>query len=248
MGSCMVEKFKHYIDLTKDEENLIKSLEEREENYKSGDIIRRKGGSADDLIVLKSGWAFISNQLDQNIRSIFNVKLHGDIIGISELSFDKYLYDFVALTDVTICPFPKKNLNEIFAKSERLSRVFYTILSREQSILYERIVSIGRRTALEKVAHFMVEISVRLGMLGMSIDKKFDFPIRQEHIADILGLSSIHVNRSMNELKRHGYIEYDRTSLTILDKEKLLSLANFNELFLQKPNISWHNHKTDVAA
>ncbi len=244
----MVEKFKHYIHLTEDEESLLKSLEEREESYKSGDIVRKQGESADDLIILKSGWAFISNQLDQNIRSIFNVKLHGDIIGISELSFDKYLYDFVALTDVTICPFPKKNLNDIFTQSERLSRVFYTILSREQSMLYERIVSIGRRTALEKVAHFMVEISIRLGMLGMDIDKKFDFPIRQEHIADILGLSSIHVNRSMNELKRHGYIEYNRSSLTILDKEKLLSLANFNELFLLNPNVEWHDYKKEIAA
>ena len=248
MGSCMVEKFKHYIHLTQDEQDLLKSLEEREEHYKSGDLVRKKGESADDLIILKSGWAFISNQLDQNIRSIFNVKLHGDIVGISELSFDKYLYDFVALTDITICPFPKKNLNEIFTKSERLSRVFYTILSREQSMLYERIVSIGRRTALEKVAHFMVEISVRLGMLGMDTEKKFDFPIRQEHIADLLGLSSIHVNRSMNELKRHGYIEYDRSSLTILDREKLLSLANFNHLFLQNPDVNWHDYTKDVAA
>ena len=64
----------------------------------------------------------------------------------------------------------------------------------------------------------------------------------------LLGLSSIHVNRSMNELKRHGYIEYDRSTLTILDKEKLMSLANFNELFLQKPNVTWHDQEQSKAA
>jgi len=241
MGSCMAEKFKHYIDLTQEEERLIISLEERKESYKAGEIIRKKGERATDLIVLKSGWAFISNQLDQNIRSIFNVKLHGDIIGISELSFDKYLYDVVALTDVEICPFPKEHLNSIFTESERISRAFYTILSREQSLLYERIVSIGRRTALEKVAHLMIEISARLEVLCVDTNIRFEFPLRQEHVADILGLRSIHVNRSMNELKRHGYIEYDRTTLTIKDKQKLINLANFNELFLQKPNVNWHH-------
>ncbi len=248
MGSCMAEKFKHYIDLTDAEEELIVSLEESKETYMAGEIIRKRGESADNLIVLKSGWAFISNQLDQNIRSIFNVKLHGDVIGISELSFDKYLYDFVALTDVVICPFPKEHLNNIFTESERVSRAFYTILSREQSLLYERIVSIGRRTALEKVAHFIIEISTRLNMLCIDTSKSFEFPIRQEHIADILGLSSIHVNRSMNELKRHEYIRYDRSSLTILDKEKLINLANFNEMFLQKPNTKWHNNEMFEAA
>jgi len=248
MGSCMVQKFKHYIDLTSEEEKLIVALEERQESFKAGEIIRHKGDVSEELFILKDGWAFTSNQLDQNIRSIFNIKLHGDIIGISELSFGKYLYDFVALTDVTVCPFPKENLNDIFTKSERISRAFYTILSREQAMLYERIVSLGRRTALEKVAHLIIEVSARLSTLNVDVTKSFEFPIRQEHIADILGLSSIHVNRSMNELKRHKYIEYNRSSLTILDREKLLSLANFNELFLQKPNIDWHHSENQKAA
>ena len=244
----MVEKFKHYIELTKDEENLIIALEERKEFFKAGETIRRKGDNADELYILHSGWAYTSTQLDQNIRSIFNIKLHGDIIGVSELSFDKYLYDFVALTDVTVCPFPKNHLHEMFSKSERINRAFYTILSREQAMLYERIVSLGRRTALEKVAHLIIEISVRLSFLCIDIDKSFKFPVRQEHIADVLGLSSIHVNRSMNELKRHGYIDYNRSTLTIIDKEKLLNLANFNEMFIQKPDIKWHHEDESKAA
>lgn len=248
MGSCMVQKFKHYIELTEEEEKLIISLEERQETFKAGEVIRKIGDVSDELYILKDGWAFTSNQIDQNIRSIFNVKIHGDVIGISELSFGKYLYDFVALTDVTVCPFPKQNLNEIFTESERVSRAFYTILSREQAMLYERIISLGRRTALEKVAHFIIEISVRLSTLEVDVTKSFEFPIRQDHIADILGLSSIHVNRSMNELKRHSYIKYDRNFLTILDREKLLSLANFNELFIQKPNVDWHHSQPEKAA
>jgi CRP-like cAMP-binding protein len=244
----MVEKFRHYIDLTEEEEKLILTLEENKEHYKYGEKIRRKGDKAECLYIIKEGWAFTSATIDHDVRSIFNIELEGDIVGVSELSFNKNLFDITALTDTVVCPFPKTHLNDLFSKSDRLSRLFYTILSREQSMLYERIISLGRRTALEKVAHLILEISVRLSVRNISIKDRFHFPIRQEHIADLLGLSSIHVNRSMNELKRHGYIEYDRTSLKILDRERLFNLANFNPLFLQKPDISWHHFDQKKAA
>lgn len=240
MGHCMVEKLGHYCDLSEDEKNLVLSLEEKEEDYTYGEVIRKQGSSADELYIIKNGWAIISSSIDNDVRSIFNIKLPGDVVGISEISFPKYLYDFTALTNVTVCPFPKENLDDIFKKSDKLNRVFYSILSREQSILYERIISLGRRTALEKVAHLIIEVAVRLGGLGHSMEGKIPFPVRQEHVADILGLSAIHVNRSMNELKRHGYIEYDRNSITLKDKDRLFNLADFNPLFLQKPDTRWH--------
>jgi CRP-like cAMP-binding protein len=237
----MAQKFQHFVDLNDEERKLIEQLEEREEHYKQGERIRRQGDISDDLFILKSGWIFSSYSLDQNVRSIFDVHLHGDVIGLSELSFQHALYDMTALTEVTICPFPKSNLHKIFQKSDKLNRTFFAIVSREQSMLYERIVSLGRRTALEKVAHFLIEISVRLNQLDIDTSGSFKFPIKQEHVADLLGLSAIHVNRSMNELKRHGYIEYDRTSLKLLDKDRLFSLAGFNQQFLEKPSSDWHN-------
>ncbi len=235
MGSCMVEKFKFYIDLNEEEIELLLSLEETKENYRAGQIIAKQGDEIEKIYIVSKGWAYISTQLDQNIRSIFDVKMNGDFSGISEVSFDKHLYNFIALTDMVVCPFPKEHLDKLFQSKPKLGHAFYAVLSREQAILYERIASLGRRTALEKIAHFIIELSVRKNIIGNSVKNEFSFPITQESIADLLGMSTIHVNRSMNELKRHNYIRYDRTKIRILDYDRLLNLANFNRNFLQQP-------------
>ncbi len=240
MGSCMVEKFRHYIELSDDEEALLLRLEEKKVKYKSGETIRGKGHESEDIYTISDGWTYIANTIDQGTRSVFDLKLNGDFVGLGEISFDNYLYDFVALTDVEVCPFPKQHLNEIFKKSEKLNRTFYSIISREQAILFERLISLGRRNALEKVAHLILEFSTRKSAFGVDIEGSFEFPIKQDLIADMLGLSNIHVNRSMNELKRHKYIDYDRRNIQILDKQRLINLANFNVNFLKRPDVSWH--------
>lgn len=240
MGTCIVKKLQLYADLSEDDKKLLMALQEEEEDFKAGEIIRKKGENSDHIYVVKHGWAYLSLTIDKDIRSIFDLKMDGDFVGINELSFNESLYDLVALTNVTVCPFPRKNLDIIFGKSRTLSRAFYSILSRQQALIYERIVSLGRRTALEKVAHLILEIALRYGNgIGIDASEKIDFPIRQEHLGDLLGLSSVHINRSMNELKRHGYITYDRNSLQLLDLDRLFNLANFNPLFLEKPFQDW---------
>lgn len=247
MGSCMVGRFRHYFSLTPEEENLLLRLEEKQIEYRAGETIRAKGENCDDIYIVRDGWTIISTQLDKDVRSIFDVRLNGDIAGIGEISFEHALYDFIALTDAVICPFPRDHLSTLFRESEALARTFYTILSRDQSLLYERFISLGRRTALEKLAHFIIEISMRLQMSGHAISDHFPFPLRQDDLADLLGLSAVHVNRSMNELKRHGYIAYDKHEFVIREYDRLLRIADFNPQFLHTPQTHWHHQKKDGA-
>ena len=235
MGSCIVEKFRHYTDLTKSEESLLSRLEEEKKTFKAGQIISQKGHHSDHLYTIYDGWTYISSTVDTDIRSIFDIRLEADFVGVSEISFDKKLYDFVALTDVTVCPFPKDHLDDILRQSDNLRNVLLLIISREQAMMYERIISLSRRTAMEKVAHFLCETSVRLGMIGGHPQHEFDFPLRQDHIADILGLSSVHTSRSMTTLKKNGYIDYTRSKLVIKDAKKLFNLAYFSKEFLLDP-------------
>lgn len=248
MGSCMVGRFRHYYGLTPGEEELLLRLEEKRIKYRAGETIRAKGENCDDIYIVRQGWTIISTQLDKEVRSIFDVRLDGDIAGISEISFEYALYDFIALTDVEVCPFPRDHLSILFRESETLARTFYSILSRDQSLLYQRFISLGRRTALEKLAHFIIEISIRLQMSGHENTNHFHFPLRQDDLADLLGLSAVHVNRSMNELKRHGYIAYDKHEFTIRDYNRLLRIADFDPQFLLQPKTQWQHHKGDGVA
>ena len=241
MDSCIVEKFKNFIDLTEDEKALLVSLEETKTHYTQGENIILKGEESRDIFVISDGWASISSSLDKNETSILDYRMSGDVAGISELSFDYSLYDLKALTDLEVCPFPKKSLSEMVRKAERLCTTFYSILSREQSILYERIISLGRRTAIEKVAHFILELSIRSLMINATHKEEFFWPFDQQSLADALGISSKQVNRSLKELRDNEYIDYSRKTLKIVDREKLQALSGFNEQFLQPPNVNWND-------
>ena len=114
MGSCMVEKFKYYIDLNDDDIDLLLTLEESKEHYRAGQTINKRDNDVKEIFIISEGWSVISTKLDQNVRSVFDVKLNGDFVGMGEVSFPKHLYDLVALTDVVVCPFPKDHLDAIF--------------------------------------------------------------------------------------------------------------------------------------
>ncbi len=232
MGSCIIEKFGYYTQLTKEEKSLLSHLEENKITYKPGEKIRAKGDGFKDLYIIYDGWTIVSSTLDDNIRSIFDFRINADFVGISELSFNKQLYDFHAITETTVCPFPKSHLDEMFDYSQKLRDVFLLIISREQAICYERITSIARRTAVEKVSHFILEVALRFNMIGGTLKETFDMPLKQADIGDILGLSYVHVSRAMNTLKDNGYIAYTRRTVSILNREKLMTLSAFNPQFL----------------
>lgn len=237
MGSCIIEKFGHYAELTESEKKILARLEDKKIDYKAGERVRSKGDGFDDLYIIFDGWAIVSSTLADNLRSIFDIRINGDFVGTSEMSFDHRLYDFHALTDVTVCPFPKSHLDDMFNASEKLRDIFFLVLSREQAISCERIISIGRRTAVEKVAHFILETALRFDMVGGKPKRTFDFPLKQVDIADILGLSPVHVSRAMTNLKENNYITYNRSTMTIIDEEKLLTLSGFNSQFLENTKI-----------
>lgn len=90
---------------------------------------------------------------------------------------------------------------------------------------YGRLADMGRRSALGRVAHLLLELEDRLSQKQMSKDGQFDFPARQEHLADAVGLTTVYVNRTLDRLRRLGMIEYDRDLMKILDREKLDAIA-----------------------
>lgn len=235
MTHCLIHKFSYYTDLNKDERALLLQLEDRKISYKAGECIAAKGDPCDHLYILHDGWAYVSSTLDVKLRSIFDVRLNADFVGLSDLAFQHHLHDFYALTNVVVCPFPKKNLGAMFDQSPKLRDVFLLILSREQAIAKERVISIGRRTAIERVAHFLMELNVRHSLLYPSEDTVFDFPLTLDHMGDLLGLSPVHVSRSMSMLKENGYITYNRTRVKILQMDKLITMSGFNPVFLEKP-------------
>ncbi|GAB4183256.1 MAG: Crp/Fnr family transcriptional regulator [Wenzhouxiangellaceae bacterium] len=234
MDSCIVGQFQRLANISDKEISLLRTLEENAESYQPDVIIQHEDQPSKHFYTIRKGWAYSSRILADGDRQILDIFLPGHIMGLREIGFNKSTYRFVTLTQAEICPFPKARLTEIFNESPRLTDLFFLVIAREQSILAERIINLGRRSAAQKLAHFVIETKVRL---GNTIDE-FDLMLSQELLGDTLGLSSVHISRTFKFLRDRGLIERDGNRVKIVDLEALMEFADFNPCYLEQ-DVQW---------
>lgn len=157
-NSCIIKHFSHYCSLSEDEKKLLITLEESPTDIKSGTILWEMGAPANEFCTLKSGWAYSYRHLENGDRQILEVFLPGDIIGLREFAFSQRLENVRMIDDGVICHFPHKRMLEIFRQSLPLTSVMFAIGSRQQALMTERLVTLARRSARQKMAHFLYEM------------------------------------------------------------------------------------------
>ncbi|WP_235040959.1 Crp/Fnr family transcriptional regulator [Vreelandella profundi] len=230
--SCIISHFSHYCSLTDEERKLLIALEESPTDIKSGALLWEVGDIANEFCTLKSGWAYSYRHLENGDRQILEVFLPGDIIGLSEFAFSQRLESVRMIDDGVICHFPHKRLLEIFRQSLPLTSVMFAISSRQQALLTERLITLARRSARQKMAHFLYEMYLRLRQTNPDISNQFRLPLSQEQLADVLGLSPVHVSRTFTALSDDGLVFRDRHHLTIPDLQALSAEGEFDSRYL----------------
>lgn len=230
--SCIIRHFSHYCSLTEEEKQLLDSLEQSPTDIKAGALLWEVGASADEFCTIRSGWAYSFRHLENGDRQILEVFLPGDIIGLREFAFSQRLDSVRMITDGVICHFPHRRMLEIFRQSLTLTSVLFAISSRQQALLTERLVNIARRTAKQKMAHFLHEMYLRLRQTNRDIGGQFRLPLSQEQLADILGLSPVHVSRTFSALNEEGLVFRDRHHVTIPDLDALATEGEFDDCYL----------------
>lgn len=228
--SCIVHQFQRFAEkLTESEQQLLSRLEQDPRSYDADQEMAAVGCDSNKFFTLRSGWACSIRTLADGQRQILDIFLPGQIIGLREISFSRNLSEIRTLTDVVACPFPRQRLTEIFDQAPRLTDLFFLIMAREQSMLIERVINIGRRNAAERLAHFLVEIQTRLAIRSLA----FTLPMNQTLIADALSLSSVHVSRTFKQLRELGFVENQNGDIQILDLEGLIDFSGFDRSYLE---------------
>lgn len=227
--SCIVHQFQRFSELTGAEQKLLSHLEQDPRSYDADQEMAAAGGDADKFFTLRSGWACSIRTLADGQRQILDIFLPGQILGLREISFNRNLSEIRSLTDVVACPFPRQRLTAIFDQAPRLTDLFFLIMAREQSMLIERVINIGRRNAAERLAHFLVEIQTRLAIRSLA----FTLPMNQTLIADTLSLSSVHVSRTFKQLREMGFVENQNGEIEIIDLDGLIDFSGFDRSYLE---------------
>lgn len=230
--SCIIRHFRHYCELSSADKSLLHELEKSPTEVCAGQALWQEHDKASEFCTISRGWAFSYRDFSDGSRQILEVFLPGDIVGLREFAFSQRLTGVMMIDDGIVCHFPHRRLSEIIHQSSKLTTVLFAIASRHQALLTERLVSLARRSAHEKLAHFLYEMYLRLLQTGVIDDGHFRLPLSQEQIADALGLSTVHVSRTFSAFREEGLVLRERHKITLLDSDALARVAEFDSRYL----------------
>ena len=185
------------------------------------------------LFTLYAGWAFRYKTMSDGRRQILNFLLPGDFIGLQQEFSDGPMHGVEAITPASLCIFPHEGLWELFRQYPGLGYSLTWLSAREESFVDDSLLTAGRRNATERVAMLLVHLYrrvERMGLVHMDVDGvggSIEFPINQQHIADNLGLSLVHTNKTMRRLHKLGLHEIVNGRLRLLNPKALECIAEY---------------------
>lgn len=190
-----------------------------------GKAIRQEGEPVHGVYLLIHGWVGSSLLLRDGRRQIVKVHLPGDMLGFPSLALVQAGETLEALTDATICSLPNSAIATIFRELPNLALGLFLSTQKERVALMQKLSWIGATSAIERLAAFLIDLYQRLEATGSVEGTGVEFPLTQQHLGELLGLSTVHVNRTLKSLDEKGYIRRERGWIEILNFEGLRRLA-----------------------
>jgi CRP-like cAMP-binding protein len=194
-----------------------------------GATILVEGSHSAHLYTVLSGWAFRYKLLPDGRRQILNYSMPGDLIGLQGSVMGEMQHSVEALSPMLLCVFERDQLQELYRNHPGLAYDITWIASREERMLDENLLSIGRRTALERAAYLIAFIASRARSAGLN-GKTPRIPITQQHIADTLGLSLVHTNKTIRKLMDRKLVLWRDGGCEVIDHDGLKKLARWEGL------------------
>jgi CRP-like cAMP-binding protein len=227
--SCLVSKLRHFVALTDEEAHFLRQLERHERRYARGEVIRAEGDPAEELFVVKSGWVTLWTLLQNGRRLIYDIHFPGDLLGSRDVVLDEATVTMTAVTEAVVCPFPKAGLEEVFVSWPRIAALMFSLSTLETTTVFDRLRAIARMDASQRLGFFLLQIISRLRVTQKDHSDTIELPLSQELIGDALGLSQVHVNRTMRELEENGYIARGGRGRITVRFERLAEFSEFHE-------------------
>ncbi len=219
--------------LNQAELEAIQSVRTGTRHVRAGEAIFDHDTNGEESMTLFSGWAMRQRALESGKVQITSFLMAGSFIDADFELANGDGYSIEAITDVELCIFSTADMKKRFGENAVLARALATLAQSEEALLFEHMTDIGRRSAMERLAHFLLETYTRQKMLGMAGNDYCPFPLRQRHLADAMGLSFEHVNRMLKELKDKGWAGIADGRLYIMDFSSLSRYCDFDDSYLR---------------
>jgi CRP-like cAMP-binding protein len=226
---CPLRPLPHFREFSRDELEFVSRFKRGELAVDAGATVLVEGAHSAHLFTVLSGWGFRYKSLEDGRRQILNYVMPGDLIGLQGTIIGEMQHSVEALSPVSLCVFERDKLMTLYNKHPSLAFDITWIAAQEERILDEHLLSIGRRTALERAAYLVAFLYERGKQLSLFNGRKF-IPITQQHIADTLGLSIVHTNKTLKKLAEKGFIRWQERGCEVLNGEGLKDVAGWEGL------------------
>jgi CRP-like cAMP-binding protein len=214
------------------ERQALASVILRTRTCRTGEVMVREDDEISESTLLLEGFAARTKTLRDGKRQITSVHVSGDFVDLHAFLLKKIDHSIEALTPCTIAAVPHKELERITEQFPHLTRLLWLSTVIDAAIHRTWIVAMGRRSSVAQMAHFICEMYLRLVVPGPTPHWRFRLPLTQTELGDILGLSSVHVNRVIQDLRGRGLLTWQDQAVTINDWDRLAGLAEFDPTYL----------------
>jgi len=232
VDSVLARKLSTFIPLSSDELNCLAEVQSPPMTVKRGKHLVREGQTGHRAFVFHEGWACSYKDLPNGSRQIISFPLAGDCVGLRSILLRTADHSFTALTNSVVSAVEGAHILRCVTEFPRLAAALLWAASRDEAMVVEHLVNIGRRNATERTAHFFMELAERLSLVGLAMEAQFKCPLSQTVLGDALGLSAIHVNRVLRQLREQGLLTLEKGTVSIHDLNGLRKLAGFEGGYL----------------
>lgn len=223
---CPLRTLPLFVSHSAEELDLVQSLKRRELNLQAGETLIHEGQTDAPLFTLLTGWAFRFKTLRDGRRQILSFLLGGDFIGVQQKMEDASAHGVDTLTEARFCVFQRDSLWELHRGSLSMGFNITWLSAHEESMLDETLLSVGRRSAEERVASLLILLFKRAAALQPDAGASgVPFPLTQQHIADGLGLSLVHTHKTLRKLEKRGLHRIENARLRLFDVNAMARLA-----------------------
>lgn len=222
---CPLRRLTTYRDFTPEELDVVLDLKRGEWAVEKGAAIILENDAGRHLYTVLRGWGFRYKTLPDGRRQILGYILPGDFVGLQTSVFGLMEHGVEALTEMLLCVFPRDKLADLYRGCPSLAYDLTWLAARQERFLDDHVVTVGRRHALERIAFILVHFYRRAIEAGLVRGRRFPLPVTQQHLADTLGLSLVHTNRTLKRLRATGTIGWRDGTLEIHDEARLIDIA-----------------------
>lgn len=234
MSNRFIDKLSGFASLSSREITALSAATAAPRQYSAKEDLIREGDRPGPVFIVLEGWACRYKILPNGARQILAYLMPGDACDLHVGLLAEMDHSIQAITPALVATIGRVEMDRIMDQYPVISKAMYLGQLIDEGTMRAWITSMGRRASIERAAHLMCELYIRARNVGLTLEPRFALPLSQTLLADSLGMTPVHLNRVIKELRNSGAMTFQRGSLIIEDPARLIQIAGFDENYLHR--------------